>query len=279
MSQHNVGGDPVATVPRSAGRKSPRIVVDRVGKSFRRGAVAALQECSLEIQPSEVLCVIGPSGCGKTTLLRIIDGLIRPDTGRVLADGEEITRPRRDLAMVFQHFGLFPWKTVSGNVAYGLRVQGRPDHEVRATVRHYLEMVGLQGFEGHYPYQLSGGMQQRVGLARAFAVDPSVLLMDEPFGSLDAQTREVMQGELLRLWRIQRKTLVFVTHSIDEAIILGDRVALMTHRPGRIKELIDVGIPRPRDPEAVRGSPRYATLRRYIWNELKPEVARSGEAP
>ena len=279
MDQHNVGRDPVATVPRSAGQNSPRIVVDRVGKSFRRGAVAALQECSLEIQPSEVLCVIGPSGCGKTTLLRIIDGLIRPDTGRVLADGEEITRPRRDLAMVFQHFGLFPWKTVSGNVAYGLRVQGRPDQEVRATVRHYLEMVGLQGFEGHYPYQLSGGMQQRVGLARAFAVDPSVLLMDEPFGSLDAQTREVMQGELLRLWRIQRKTLVFVTHSIDEAIILGDRVALMTHRPGRIKELIDVGIPRPRDPEAVRGSPRYATLRRYIWNELKPEVAGSGEAP
>jgi NitT/TauT family transport system ATP-binding protein len=181
--------------------------------------------------------------------------------------------------MVFQHFGLFPWKTVFDNVAYGLRVQGRPDQEIKTTAAACIDLVGLQGFERHYPYQLSGGMQQRVGLARAFAVNPSVLLMDEPFGSLDAQTREVMQEELLRLWRIQRTTLVFVTHSIDEAIILGDRVALMTHRPGRIKEVLDVGIPRPRDPEGVRGSDRYASLRRYIWNQLRPEVAGTTEAP
>jgi len=220
-----------------------------------------------------VLCVIGPSGCGKTTLLRIIDGLTRPDSGRVLFDGKEIAGPRRDVAMVFQHFGLFPWKTVYENVAYGLRVHGGSDQQIRKTVPQYIELVGLTGFERHYPYQLSGGMQQRVGLARAFAVDPSVLLMDEPFGSLDAQTREVMQEELLRLWRIQRRTLVFVTHSIDEAIILGDRVALMTHRPGRIKDVVDVAVPRPRDPESVRGSPRYASLRRSIWNELRPEVA------
>jgi NitT/TauT family transport system ATP-binding protein len=181
-----------------------------------------------------------------------------------MADGVEITRPRRDLAMVFQHFGLFPWKTVFENVAYGLRVQGRPDQEIKATAAACIDLVGLQGFERHYPYQLSGGMQQRVGLARAFAVNPSVLLMDEPFGSLDAQTREVMQEELLRLWRIQRTTLV---------------VALMTHRPGRVKEVLDVGIPRPRDPEGVRGSDRYASLRRYIWNQLRPEVAGSTEAP
>jgi NitT/TauT family transport system ATP-binding protein len=279
MVQDHTAVDPGG--PRIQGPEpiGPRILVDRVTKRFGQGAGAALEACSLEIRPNEILCVIGPSGCGKTTLLRIIDGLTRPDDGRVLADGEEITRPRRDLAMVFQHFGLFPWKTVYDNVAYGLRVHGRPDHEIRTTVPRYIQMVGLQGFERHYPYQLSGGMQQRVGLARAFAVNPSVLLMDEPFGSLDAQTREVMQGELLRLWRMQRKTLVFVTHSIDEAIILGDRVALMTHRPGRIKELLDVGIPRPRDPEGVRASPRYATLRRYIWNELRPEVAAEVETP
>jgi NitT/TauT family transport system ATP-binding protein len=272
MDPDKVIGHAVATVPQRGGRRSPRILVEGVWKTFRQGKGAALQECTLEIQPNEVLCIIGPSGCGKTTLLRIIDGLTRPDRGRVLADGEEITAPRRDLAMVFQHFGLFPWKTVADNIAYGLRVQRRPAAEIRAAVTECIELVGLRGFERHYPYQLSGGMQQRVGLARAFAVNPSVLLMDEPFGALDAQTREVMQGELLRLWRIHRKTLVFVTHSIDEAIILGDRIALMTHRPGRIKELIDVGIPRPRDPEAVRESPRYTALRRYVWTELRPEV-------
>lgn len=255
------------------GPPGPRIVVDRVSKVFRGAAGPALQDCGLEVRPNEVLCVIGPSGCGKTTLLRIIDGLTRPDSGRVLFDGKEIAGPRRDVAMVFQHFGLFPWKTVYENVAYGLRVHGGSDQQIRKTVPQYIELVGLRGFERHYPYQLSGGMQQRVGLARAFAVDPSVLLMDEPFGSLDAQTREVMQEELLRLWRIQQKTLVFVTHSIDEAIILGDRVALMTHRPGRIKDVVEVAIPRPRDPESVRGSPRYASLRRSMWNELRPEVA------
>ena len=279
MVQDRARVDPRGIPSQEAVPTGPRITVDRVSKRFRGSAESALEECTLEIRPNEVLCVIGPSGCGKTTLLRIIDGLTRPDSGRVLADGEEITCPRRDLAMVFQHFGLFPWKTVFDNVAYGLRVQGRPAEDIRTTVQHYIQLVGLQGFERHYPYQLSGGMQQRVGLARAFAVNPSALLMDEPFGALDAQTREVMQGELLRLWRIQRKTLVFVTHSIDEAIILGDRVALMTHRPGRIKELLDVGIPRPRDPEGVRVSPRYATLRRYIWNELRPEVAAEAGAP
>ena len=276
MRDHQAGVQLQEVPGLQGGSAGPRIVVDGVAKAFRGAAGPALQDCGVEIRPNEVLCVIGPSGCGKTTLLRIIDGLTRPDSGRVLFDGKEIAGPRRDVAMVFQHFGLFPWKTAYENVAYGLRVHGRSDQQIRETVPKYIELVGLRGFERHYPYQLSGGMQQRVGLARAFAVNPSTLLMDEPFGSLDAQTREVMQEELLRLWRIQRKTLVFVTHSIDEAIILGDRVALMTHRPGRIKDVVDVAIPRPRDPESVRGSPRYASLRRSIWNELRPEVAADG---
>jgi NitT/TauT family transport system ATP-binding protein len=174
--------------------------------------------------------------------------------------------------MVFQHVGLLPWKTVSDNVAYGLRLQGHPEREVSDTIARYIDLVGLRGFESAYPYQLSGGMQQRVGLARALAVNPTVLLMDEPFGSLDAQTRELMQEELLRVWRSQPTTMIFVTHSIDEAIILGSRVALMTRRPGQIKEVLDVDIPRPRDPEAVRRSPRYLEMREHIWHQLKVEV-------
>ncbi len=251
-----------------------RIVVDQVRKQFRRGATVALDACSLEIPERELLCVIGPSGCGKTTLLRIVDGLIRPDGGRVEVGGEEVVAPRRDVAMVFQHFGLFPWKTVHDNIAYGLRVQRRPEAEIREIVPHYVELTGLAGFEGTYPYQLSGGMQQRVGLARALAIDPSVLLMDEPFGALDAQTRELMQEELLRLWRLQPKTLIFVTHSIDEAILLGSRIALMTSRPGSIKEILAVDVPRPRDADAVRRSPRYLELRSHIWEQLKREVGR-----
>lgn len=251
---------------------APRIVIDQVSKHFQQGTTAALKDCSLEVQTNELLCLIGPSGCGKTTLLRIVDGLVAPDAGRVLIEGAEVSGPRHDVAMVFQHFGLFPWKTVYDNVAYGLRVHGRPEDEIAASIPRYIDLMGLRGFERSYPYQLSGGMQQRVGLARALAVDPTVLLMDEPFGSLDAQTRELMQEELLRLWRIQPKTLVFVTHSIDEAIILGDRVALMSSRPGSIREILGVEITRPRDPEVVRGLSRYHDLRRHIWDRLRAEV-------
>jgi ABC-type nitrate/sulfonate/bicarbonate transport system ATPase subunit len=254
-------------------------VVDRVRKSFRRGGTVALEACSLEIAAHELLCIIGPSGCGKTTLLRIVDGLIRSDEGRVLVAGDEVTGPRRDVAMVFQHFGLFPWKTVYDNIAYGLRLQNRPDSEIRETVPYYVDLIGLAGFEHMYSYQLSGGMQQRVGLARALAINPSVLLMDEPFGALDAQTRELMQEELLRLWRMQPKTLIFVTHSIDEAILLGSRVALMSGRPGRITEILDVDIPRPRDPDTIRSSPRYLALRSHIWEQLKREVTACGAPP
>lgn len=266
----------VSTAPPRAAA-SAKIVVDRVRKVFRRGATVALEACSLEIAENELLCIIGPSGCGKTTLLRIIDGLIRPDGGRVLVGGQEISGPRRDVAMVFQHFGLFPWKSVNDNIAYGLRIQGRPEDEIRKAVPYYIDLIGLSGFEQTYPYQLSGGMQQRVGLARALAINPSVLLMDEPFGSLDAHTRELMQEELLRLWRMQPKTLVFVTHSIDEAILLGGRIALMSGRPGCITEILDVDIPRPRDPDTLRRSPRYLALRSHIWEQLKRDT--SGPRP
>ena len=265
----------VPSTPRRAAAPA-KILVDRVRKSFWRGGTVALEACSLEIGADELLCIIGPSGCGKTTLLRIVDGLIRPDSGRVLVAGDEVAGPRRDVAMVFQHFGLFPWKTVYDNIAYGLRLQNRPEREVRETVPYQVNLIGLAGFERMYPYQLSGGMQQRVGLARALAINPSVLLMDEPFGALDAQTREVMQEELLRLWRMQPKTLIFVTHSIDEAILLGSRIALMSGRPGRITEVLDVDMPRPRDPDAIRSSPRYLELRSHIWERLKREVAARG---
>ena len=266
-------GAPVSSSrPQREVAASAKIVLDGVRKAFRRGAMVALDACTLEIAENELLCIIGPSGCGKTTLLRIVDGLIRPDAGRVLVGGVEISGPRRDIAMVFQHFGLFPWKTVYDNIAYGLRIQGRPAAEIREIVSTHIDMTGLAGFEPAYPYQLSGGMQQRVGLARALAINPAILLMDEPFGALDAQTRELMQEELLRLWRLRPKTLVFVTHSIDEALLLGSRVALMTSRPGRIREVLTVDIPRPRDPDSVRRSPRYLALRSHIWQQLKQEV-------
>jgi NitT/TauT family transport system ATP-binding protein len=207
----------------------------------------------------EVMCLLGPSGCGKTTLLRTVDGLIVPDDGEVTIGGRRVTGPRPDVAMVFQHFGLFPWKRLHQNVAYGLE----------RAVAHYTRLVGLAGFEQAYPYQLSGGMQQRAGLARALAVNPSILLMDEPFGSLDAQTRETLQEELSRILAREPKTVLFVTHSIDEAIFLGDRVVVMSSRPGRVREILTVGLPRPRDLNQVRADAHAITLRAHIWEELR----------
>jgi len=216
-----------------------------------------------------VLCILGPSGCGKTTLLRVLDGLLPPTAGEVLIDGQRVTGPCRDVAMVFQHFGLFPWKRLDQNVAYGLELLGRPRAEVRAVVDHYLRLVGLAGFERYYPFQLSGGMQQRAGLARALAVNPSVLLMDEPFGALDAQTRETLQEELLRILDREPKTVVFVTHSVDEAILLGDRILLLTPRPGRVREILAVELPRPREIAQVRADERAIKLRQHIWDQLR----------
>jgi NitT/TauT family transport system ATP-binding protein len=249
-----------------------KIVVDHASKLFLEGTVVAFRNVELNVRSHEVLCIVGPSGCGKTTLLRCIGGLLTPSSGEVLIDGEPIRAPREGVAIVFQHFGLLPWKTVVDNVAFGLRIARLPRQQVAEKVEHYIRLVGLAGFENHYPYQLSGGMQQRVGLARALAIDPEILLMDEPFASVDAQTREVLQEELLQLHDRERKTMIFITHSIDEAIILGDRVAVMASRPGRVKEVLQVNFPRPRDPAAIRAEPRYTEIRNHIWEELRPTV-------
>jgi NitT/TauT family transport system ATP-binding protein len=249
-----------------------KIIVDRASKLFLEGSVVAFRNVDLQIRSKEVVCVVGPSGCGKTTLLRCIGGLLAPSSGQVLIDGQTVNRPREGVAIVFQHFGLLPWKTVLDNVAFGLRIAGASAAVTAERLRHYIGLVGLTGFENHYPYQLSGGMQQRVGLARALAIDPEILLMDEPFASVDAQTREVLQEELLQLHEREHKTMIFITHSIDEAIILGDRVAVMASRPGRIKEILTVDFARPRDPAAVRAQSRYTELRNHIWEELRPSV-------
>ena len=251
---------------------SDKIVVEHASKLFLEGTVVAFRNVELKVRSNEVLCIVGPSGCGKTTLLRCIGGLLSPSSGHILIDGEVVHTPRSGVAIVFQHFGLLPWKTVVDNVAFGLKMAGGPRHRVAERVGHYIRLVGLEGFEHHYPYQLSGGMQQRVGLARALATDPDVLLMDEPFASVDAQTREVLQEELLQLHERERKTMVFITHSIDEAIVLGDRVAVMTTRPGRVKEVLPIDFLRPRDPAAVRANARYTELRNHIWNELRPTI-------
>lgn len=250
-----------------------KIVIRNLTKTYSGGAVVALQDINLEVQPNESLCILGPSGCGKTTLLRIIDCLIARDQGEILIDGQLVTHPRPDIAMVFQHFGLFPWKRLNENIAYGLELRGCSKQERSATVARYLQLMGLKDFEKSYPYQLSGGMQQRAGLARALAINPSLLLMDEPFGSLDAQTREMMQEELLRILETEKKTMIFVTHSIDEAILLGDRIVMMSRRPGRIREILAVDIPRPRKILSVRSHPHYIELRNSLWEMLKLDLS------
>jgi NitT/TauT family transport system ATP-binding protein len=260
---------------------SPAIAAKAASKLFLDGAVVAFHQLTLEVRRNEILCVVGPSGCGKTTLLRCIAGLTELSSGDIFVHGRRVGgRPPDGVAMVFQHFGLLPWKTVYENAAFGLSMAGTRRDTIKAKVSHYLELVGLTGFERHYPYQLSGGMQQRVGLVRALAMNPSVLLMDEPFAALDAQTREILQEELLALMQRpdERKTMVFITHSIDEAIVLGDRIAVMTARPGRIKEVLDMPFGWPRDVDAVRSDPRFAEIRLHIWRQLhtaKPQQLRA----
>jgi ABC-type nitrate/sulfonate/bicarbonate transport system ATPase subunit len=249
-----------------------KIVIRNLTKTYSGGDVVALQDINLEVEPYESLCILGPSGCGKTTLLRIIDCLISRDRGEITMDGSAVTQPRPDVAMVFQHFGLFPWKRLDENIAYGLELRGSSKVEIDAAVGHYLELMGLKEFAKSYPHQLSGGMQQRAGLARALAINPSLLLMDEPFGALDAQTRELMQEELLRILESEKKAMIFVTHSIDEAILLGDRIVMMSRRPGRIREIIPVSIPRPRKIISVRAHSRYIELRSSLWEMLTREL-------
>ena len=230
----------------------------------------ALNGANLDIMENEFICVIGPSGCGKSTLLNIIAGLLEPTSGEVIVDGHKVEGTGVDRGVVFQQYALFPWLTVKKNVQFGLKLQGKSQKEMDDIAEKYIKMVGLEKFIDSYPKELSGGMKQRVAIARAYAVNPSVLLMDEPFGALDAQTRTQLQTELLKTWQEENKTCFFVTHDIEEAIVLASRVVIMSARPGRIKEIIDIDIPHPRD-QATKMSPRFVELKNYIWSQVYQE--------
>ena len=249
-----------------------RIRVQGLGKCY--GALEVFRDVHMDVGDREIVAIVGPSGCGKTTLLRCIDGLVPPTAGKVDISGTEVTAPVPGVAMVFQQFGLFPWKTVFNNVAYGLKLAGVAKGEIRERVPKFIKLVGLAGFEDAYPYQLSGGMQQRCGLARALSVEPRVLLMDEPFGAVDAQTREILQFEMLRIWDMRPTTMVFVTHAIDEAVLMGDRVMVLKGRPSSVHELIDVDLPRPRD-RATLSMPRFTALRERVWATLMDDARRA----
>ena len=253
----------------AASTGEPLIRVRGLGKHY--GALEVFRNIDFEVGKREIVAIVGPSGCGKTTLLRCIDGLLPHDVGEILVGDTRVTDPIPGVAMVFQHFGLFPWKTVSENVAYGLRMAGAPKAEIARKVPEFIKMVGLAGFENAFPYQMSGGMQQRCGLARALAVEPSVLLMDEPFAAVDAQTREILQFELLRIWQERPTAMVFVTHSIEEAVLLGHRVIVLKGRPSSIHETITIDLPEPRTRETLR-HPRFAELRERVWGTLMAEA-------
>jgi NitT/TauT family transport system ATP-binding protein len=254
---------------------NPLVEIQRVSKSFHKTVkditteVKALTDVSLSIRENEFVSIIGPSGCGKTTLLKMIDGLIPYDSGKIVIDGKEVTGPGPDRAVVFQAFALLPWRTVLANVEFSLELRRLPKDDRTNIARDCLRRVGLADFENHYPHELSGGMQQRAGLARALAVNPAILLMDEPFGAVDAQTRQLLQEELLELWQRERKTVIFITHSMDEAVYLSDRVVVMTPRPGKVAEILDVPLPRPRVSEEVRRDVKFVDLTNYIWESLK----------
>jgi len=252
--------------------------ISHLKKVFTKGKgeekLLAIKEFSLDVEEGEFICLLGPSGCGKTTLLRIVAGLDFQTEGNILINGNKIAGPGSDRGMVFQEFGLFPWRTSRKNIEFGLELRKVPAKERQAISQKYIDLVGLKGFENAHPYELSGGMKQRVGIARALANDPAVLLMDEPFGALDAQTRNLMQKELLRIWSETRKTVLFVTHSVDEACFLADRIVVMTARPGTIKEIFPIHWARPRD----RASVEFAALRKKILAELEREVNISATA-
>jgi NitT/TauT family transport system ATP-binding protein len=256
-------------------RVQPAIRIDNLTKTYQTSGkadpIVALEGIHLEAQRGQFLSLLGPSGCGKSTLLHAIAGLV-PAAGAIAVNGREVRGPGLDRGVVFQDYALFPWRTVLHNVAFGLEIKKLPQEERLAIARKHIAAVGLSGFADRYPTQLSGGMKQRVAIARALAFDPEVLLMDEPFAALDAQTREILQAELLSLWERTGKTVVFVTHSIDEAIFLSQRVAVMTARPGRIKEIVDIALPSPRYGQDVRSTPEFAKLRQTLSRLLAEEV-------
>lgn len=266
---------------------TPKIEFEHVSKTFaaRTGAgrrragksseFTALDSIDLRIDAGEFVVVVGPSGCGKSTLLDLLGGLGRPTGGRILLDGRPVTGPGLDRGIVFQQYALLPWRTALGNVEFGLEATGVPRRERAARAREYLDLVGLSGFEDRHPHELSGGMRQRVAIARSLAYDPDVLLMDEPFAALDAQTRESLQDELLRIWQRTGKTVVFITHGIEEAVYLGQRVAVMTSRPGRIKQVVPITLDSRNTTDDVRSSPEFARYRHQIWSLLHDEVTRA----
>ena len=259
-----------AAQPSGAAAAPPIIEVRGVSKIY--GDVVALKSVDLVFETGKMTSLLGPSGCGKTTLLKIVAGLLKPNQGEVLVHGRPVTGPGPERAFVFQDFALMPWATVLRNAAFGLEMQGRPKAEREEKARHYIAEVGLAGFEDKYPHELSGGMRQRVGLARALAVDADVLLMDEPFSAVDEQTRRKFQEDLIRLREVENKTFLFVTHSIEEAVYVSDRIIMLSPRPGRVSQIIEPDIPRGDDPEAIRRDPVYLDTVDEIWHGLKHYV-------
>jgi ABC-type nitrate/sulfonate/bicarbonate transport system ATPase subunit len=255
--------------------KSGSLTIENVSRVFpgvHGGApTRALEPTSLSVAPNDFITILGPSGCGKSTLLRIVAGLDTPTAGRVLLDGRAVTGPGADRGMVFQSYTLFPWLSVAENIAFGLKERGAPEAERRAVVESYIDKVGLRGFERHWPKQLSGGMQQRTAIARALANDPEILLLDEPFGALDNQTRALMQELLLGIWERERKTVLFVTHDIEEAIFMASRVLVMSARPGRVKADIRVDLPYPRH-YTIKTSPEFSSLKARLTEEIRAEA-------
>jgi NitT/TauT family transport system ATP-binding protein len=251
-----------------------KVTITNISKIFEKEdgtSTIALNNVNFEVQDQEFVCIIGPSGCGKTTLLRIIAGLDTPTSGEVALSGVPITGPDPKRGMVFQEYSLFPWRTVINNVTFGLEMQGTKKKEARKLAQKYLELVDLSKFANSYPHELSGGMKQRVAIARALVNNPKVLLMDEPFGSVDAQTRNRLQHELLKIWGRDRKTVLFITHSVDEAVFLADKVVVFTVRPGKIKEVFSINLPRPRD----RTSPEANIFRERLLTSLGAEIKKA----
>ena len=255
-----------------AGENLTKLKIDNVVKEYvgNKGKTIALNGVSLDIKENEFICVVGPSGCGKSTLLNIIAGLLEPTSGAVYLDGKKIEGTGVERGVVFQGYALFPWRTVLKNVMFGLEMKRMPKDQAEKIAKKYIKAVGLEGFEHAYPKELSGGMRQRVAIARAYAADPEVLLLDEPFGALDAQTRVQLQSELLNTWEHEKKTCFFIIHDVDEAIILAQRVIIMSARPGRIKKIVDIDIPYPRT-QATKTDPRFLELKTEIWNEVYQE--------
>jgi NitT/TauT family transport system ATP-binding protein len=253
-----------------------KLQIEHVTKRYRMVResrdVLAVNDVTLGVEDGEFLALVGPSGCGKTSLMNIVAGLLSYEEGTVAIDGRRVNGPGTDRAVVFQHASLLPWRTVLGNARYGMEMQRRFDEATMAQrAEHFVKLVGLNSFEKHYPNELSGGMQQRVNLARALAADPAVLLMDEPFAALDAQTREFMQAELLKIWAQAKKTVLFITHQINEAVYLGDRVAVMSSRPGRLKAIFDIPFPRPRT-LSLKRDPRFLAIEDRIWQLIEEEA-------